>query len=89
MSATLSFEVEDFTGQVRRRVRDVPRDITVGELVTGYTRQMHLPEVDAAGRPVLYGARSSRGESLNSTDQLGDVLENEEVVTLTKSVTAG
>jgi hypothetical protein len=89
MSATLSLEIEDFTGQVRRRVRDVPRDITVGELVSGYTRQMHLPEVDASGRPVLYGASSSRGEVLNSTDQLGDVLADEDVVTLTKSVTAG
>ena len=89
MSAPMTFEIEDFTGSVRRRARDVPSDVTVGDLVAGYTRQLKLPEVDAQGRPVLYGARTSAGETLNSSDRLGDVLVDDEVVTLTKSVTAG
>ncbi len=89
MSATLTFEIEDFTGSVRRRARQVPSDVTVGELVDGYTKQLKLPEVDAHGRPVLYGARTSNGETLNSSDRVGDVVVDDQVVTLTKSVTAG
>ena len=34
-------------------------------------------------------ALTSRGEMLNATDELGEVLEDEELLTLTKSVTAG
>lgn len=89
MSATMTFEIEDFTGNVRRRARQVPSDVTVGELVEGYTKQLKLPEVDAQGRPVLYGARTSSGDTLNSSDRIGDVVVEDEVVTLTKSVTAG
>ena len=38
---------------------------------------------------VRYGARTPDGDMLNPTDQVGDVLEDEQVVTLTTSVTAG
>ena len=89
MTATLSIEVEDFTGQVRRRAPSVPREARVGELVNRLTQAMHLPDVDASGRPVLYGARTGRGGVLNSTDVVGDVLEEDDVMTITKSVTAG
>jgi hypothetical protein len=89
MTATLSIEVSDFTGQVRRRAPNVPREARVGELVNRLTQAMHLPDVDASGRPVLYGARNSRGDVLNSTDVVGDVLEQDDVMTITKSVTAG
>ena len=88
-TATMSLTVEDFTGQVTRRAKNVSRDGQVGELVSSLTQQLHLPEIDASGRPVRYGARSSRGEVLNYSDRIGDVLEEEDVITLTKSVTAG
>ncbi len=86
---TMSLEVEDFTGQVRRRAGDIPRTATVGDLVESIQGAMQLPDQDAGGRPIQYGALTSRGEMLNATDQVGDVLEDDEVVTLTKSVTAG
>ena len=89
MSATMTLEVEDFTGQVRRRARNIHSDEHVGDLVNNLTEQLHLPDIDASGRPVRYGARTSRGDVLNFTDRVGDVLEEGEVITLTKNVTAG
>lgn len=88
-TATMSLTVEDFTGQVTRRAKNVSRDGQVGELVSSLAQQLHLPEIDASGRPVRYGARSGRGEVLNYSDRIGDVLEEDDVITLTKSVTAG
>lgn len=89
MSATISIEVEDFTGQVRRRAPAVPRDARVSDLVERLRQTLHLPEVDASGRPVLYGARDRRGNALNSSDMVGDVLEEDDLMTITKNVTAG
>jgi hypothetical protein len=82
-------EVEDFTGQIRRRAGGVPRTATVSDLVESIQGDLQLPQQDAQGRPIQYGVLSSSGEMLNATDELGEVLEDEEVVTLTKSVTAG
>ena len=86
---TMTLEVEDFTGQVRRRARGVPRDATVSEFVSSVTQELRLPDIDAQGRPILYGAIASSGDVLNPGDRLADVLADEDVVTLTKAVTAG
>jgi hypothetical protein len=88
-SSTMTLEVEDFTGQVRRRSSGIPRNATVSDLVDSIRSEMQLPDQDAQGRPIHYGVVSSRNEMLNATDRLGDMLEDKEVVTLTKSVTAG
>ena len=85
---TLSVTVEDFTGQVRRRARGIPKDATVGELVSSLLHELRLPANDSQGRPLTYSARA-RGESLTESDRVGDVLEENEVVTLTQNVTAG
>ena len=88
-NSTMTLEVEDFTGQIRRRATGIPRTATVSDLVDSLRGEMHLPDQDAQGRPIQYGALSSSGDMLNSTDQVGEVLGDEDVVTLTKSVTAG
>jgi hypothetical protein len=89
-SSTMTLEVEDFSGQVSRRASGIPRSATVSELIDSIRGEMALPDQDAQGRPVLYGLMSSTtGEMLNATDALGDVVEDEQTVTLTKSVTAG
>lgn len=88
-SATMTLEVEDFTGQVRRRAKGIPRSAMVSDLVDSIRGELALPDHDAHGRPIQYGAIRSHGEMLNATDQLGEVLEDEELITLTKSVTAG
>jgi hypothetical protein len=89
MNGALTLEVEDFTGQIRRRAKNVHRDEQVGDFVTNVVQQLHLPDIDASGRPVRYGARTHRGDALNYTDRVGDVLEEGDVITLTKNVTAG
>ena len=86
---TMTLEVEDFNGQVRRKANGIPRTATVNDLVESVTTQMQLPEEDSQGRQILYGARTADGNMLNPTEQVGDVLQDEEVVTLTTSVTAG
>ena len=67
---------------------ELPDDATVGDLISSVTSRLRLPLNDSQGRPVTYAARA-RGASLNETDRVGDVLEENEVVTLTQNVTAG
>ena len=85
---TMSLLVEDFTGQVRHKASGIPRDAALGEVITSVASRLRLPLNDAQGRPVTYAARA-RGASLNESDRVGDVLEENEVVTLTQNVTAG
>jgi len=88
VEGTLSLFVEDFTGQVRHRASGVPHDATLGELIAGVTNRLRLPANDSQGRPVTYAARSA-GVSLHESDRVGDVLQENAVVTLTQNVTAG
>lgn len=85
---TMTLVVEDFTGQVRHKASGIPRDATLSEVITSVTNRLRLPANDSQGRPVTYAARA-RGASLEESARVGDVLENNEVVTLTQNVTAG
>jgi hypothetical protein len=85
---TVNLVVEDFTGQMRYKAPRIPRDATVGEVISSVASRLRLPLNDSQGRPVTYQARA-RGASLDETDRVGDVLEENEVVTLTQNVTAG
>lgn len=85
---TMSLMFEDFTGQVRHRASGVPRDATLGELIASVATRLRLPANDAQGRPVTYAARAN-GASLSEADVVGEVLRDDEVVTLTQNVTAG
>ena len=89
IQSTMTLQVEDFTGQLRRKAGNIPRDAMIGDVLSRISQQMQLPDQDAQGRPILYGARTSDGEALNATDRVGDVLEENELITLTRSVTAG
>jgi hypothetical protein len=51
-------------------------------------REMRLPVNDSQGRPATYAARA-HGESLLESDRVGDVLKEDDVVTLSQNVTAG
>lgn len=89
MTATMSLEVEDFLGQQRQRASGIPRDATVGDVISNLSRQLGLPEQDAQGRPIHYGARTQEGDVLNAGDRIDDVLVDTQTIQLTKSVTAG
>jgi hypothetical protein len=86
--ATLSLKVEDSTGQIRRRARGIPAEATVGEFMNSLVRELRLPVNDSQGRPLSYSARAN-GDSLLESDRVGDVLREEDTVTLTQNVTAG
>lgn len=88
MTSTLSVMVEDSTGQMRRRARGVPADATVGDFIGSLTHELRLPGNDSQGRPLTYAARA-RGASLLESDRVGDVLQEDDLVTLTQNVTAG
>ena len=88
VEGTMTLFVEDFTGQVRHRASGVPQDATLGELIAGVSNRLRLPANDSQGRPVTYAARAG-GASLNEGDRVGDVLQDNAVVTLTQNVTAG
>jgi len=81
--ATMTLKVEDSTGQVRRRARGIPREATVGDFMSGVVRELRLPVNDSEGRPLTYAARAN-GESLLESDRVGDVLQEEDTVTLTQ-----
>ena len=85
---TISLMVEDFTGQMRHKASNIPRDASMAELIASVASKLRLPLNDSQGRPVTYGARA-RGVSLNESDRIGDVLTDNDVVTLTQNVTAG
>ena len=85
---TISVTVEDFTGQIRQRARGIPREATVGNLVAGLMQELHLPANDSQGRPLTYAARA-KGDSLLESDRVGEVLQEDDVVTLSQNVTAG
>src|SRR5437867_2315672 len=74
--------------ETQERQQFVAAHATVGDFVGGLTRELHLPSNDSQGRPLSYSARA-RGESLLESDRIGDVLEEQDVVTLAPNVTAG
>jgi hypothetical protein len=79
---TMSLVVEEFTGQMRFKAPRVPRDATVAEFIGSVASRLRLPLNDSEGRPVTYAARA-RGGNLGEADRVGDVLQENEVVTLT------
>jgi hypothetical protein len=85
----LSIEVEDITGQKRRRASGIATDATIAEMTDSLAWSLGLPEQDASGRPVVYSVRTTEGEALNPTDLVGDVLKPDDRITLSPSATAG
>ena len=85
----IAINVEDMTGNIKRRAAGIARDASIEELVESLAHKMGLPKQDSHGRPILYGLRTSDGDPLNPTDRIGDVLKQDDTVTLTHLVTAG
>jgi hypothetical protein len=89
-TATLSLRVGDATGQKRARVSSVSVTATVGELVQSLLGQLALPSENAEGRPLAYQLRLDRmGRHVHDSEVVGDVLEDEDELTLTPSIDAG
>ena len=61
----IAINVEDMTGNLRRRAAGIPRDASIDELIASLSRALCMPEEDAQGHPILYGLRTSDGDPLN------------------------
>jgi hypothetical protein len=86
----LSLRVTDITGQKRRRLSLVPPQSTIGEFVRSAVSTMALPEANLEGRPLAYQARLEReGRHVHTSEIVGDVLQDDDEITLAPSIDAG
>jgi hypothetical protein len=88
--AVEEFQVSDVTGQKVASVSKVPADCTVGEMIQGLLAEMHLPQNDGAGRPLVYHARLEReGRHLHGSETVAEALKSGDKVVLTPNIEAG
>ena len=86
----LTLEVSDVTGQKLVRARGVEPDASVGELIRGVLSRMGLPLRSDNGEPFSYQARLEReGRHLNSTEKVGEALQDLDKIVLQPNVDAG
>jgi hypothetical protein len=89
-ATTLDVLARDVTGQKKFRLRAVPTNASVGELVRGALARMGLGTRDHAGEELEYRARLEReGRQLHSSERVGDVLQEADEIVLTPRIHAG
>jgi len=92
MSNTMTLELTatDVTGQKAVRVKEVPADQSIGDLVDDLLRGLELHASDAEGRPLTYSARLDReGRHLLASERVGEALEPGDRLVLHPSIDAG
>ena len=88
----LNLMVRDISGQksARVKVRREDLDSTVGELFADVASDLELVDVDSNGRPLAYQPRLEReGRHLHTSERIGDVLQDQDTLTLQPSIDAG
>ncbi len=88
----VSLRARDVARQRLVRVRGVPVEATVGEVVEALVgSRMNLPRTDAEGRPLVYHARLDReGRHLHASEHIGDVIREEtDTLVLQPNIQAG
>ena len=86
----LTIRARDITGQKRVRIRDIPIEYSVGDVVDGLLPRMNLNRFDPSGSPVRFEARLEReGRHLNRAELIGQALLDEDEVVLHPRITAG
>jgi hypothetical protein len=82
--------VHDVSGQKSVRLRGVPSDATVNEVVRQLLGDMEMPNSDGDGRPLNYHARLEReSRQLGDNERVGDVLQSGDALRLLPNVDAG
>ena len=77
--APLEIRARDVTGQKRFRLKAVPGQASVGELVRTALARMGLGTRDHNGQELEYRARLQReGRQLHNSERVGDVLQHVE-----------
>lgn len=89
-ASTVSFTASDVTGQRSVTVRDVPAGNSIGEFVDELLPTMRLSATDRKGDPVSYDVRLEReSRHLHRNERLGDVIRDDDEVTLFPRISAG
>jgi hypothetical protein len=85
----LNLIASDISGQRRFRLKAVPHDLSVGELIDSVRSRMKL-DPDESGEEVQIEARVNRlGRHLHRAELVGDVLQNDDQLTIHPKVMAG
>lgn len=89
-NSTLEFGVTDVSGQKMARVRDIPEDATVGEVIEGLLGELAMPRNDTNGRPLTYHARLEReGRHLHASERVTDAVRSGDEVVIQPNIDAG
>jgi hypothetical protein len=90
MIQKIELQVSDVSAQKLAKVKDIPADATVSELVEGLLAELKLPRQDVEGRPLSYGVRRKRdGMHLQGVEKVGTALASGEAIVLLPNVDAG
>jgi hypothetical protein len=85
-----AINVADVSGQNVVKAAGLSPGATIGELVQGLIPKMNLPVVDPEGRKISYHVRLDKaGRHLHPTEIVGDVLEEDDQITLQPNIMAG
>ena len=88
--APVTLEARDVTGQHAIRLRAVPGDSTVGELVSTAVSRLGLPNIDVEGRPFAFQARhETSGQQLFVSELVGEVLREGDRIRVLPDISAG
>lgn len=88
--ATLDVLARDVTGQKKFRLKGIPTQASVGELVRSALARMGLASRDHAGQELEYRARLEReGRQLHGSERVGDALRRDDEIVLTPRIHAG
>ncbi len=87
---SLNFEAVDLTGQRQVRLRGVPADATVGELLEDLLGRLSLPRSSAEGRPLSYHPLLQReSRHLHNSEIVGEAIKEDDRLVLHPSIEAG
>jgi hypothetical protein len=86
----LDLMVSDVSNQKSARVRGVPRDATVGEVIRRSLDRLRLAQHDTQGRSLTWQARLDReARRLHASDLVSEVLRPGDLLTLEPNIDAG
>lgn len=88
--STVTFDVQDVSGQKSATVRDCPTAATISEVLPALLDQLQIPVNDTEGNPMAHCLRrDSDGLMLHDGDVIGRVIEQGDLCILQPSVDAG
>jgi hypothetical protein len=86
----VDLEVSDVTGHNTIRVRDFPREATVGDLVNTLVDRMQLSATGSGGETLTYHARfEQEARHLHASEIVGDALQPGRRISLQPNIDAG